>query len=61
MATSPPILSGMGRQPKTSLKEQSITCSKENRKEHFSNSLMKHLLRTARDRFPFYTGYSLEK
>lgn len=58
MAASPPILSGVGRQPKPSLKEQSVTCSEENRKEHFfSNSLMKHLLRTVRDRFPFYTGY----
>lgn len=35
MAASPPILSGVGRQPKPSLKEQSVTCSKENRKEHF--------------------------
>lgn len=45
MATSPPILSGMGRQPKPSLKEQSVTCSKENRKEHFFKQLNEALVK----------------
>lgn len=44
MATSPPILSGMGRQPKPGLKEQSVTCSK-NRKEHFFKQLNEALVK----------------